>query len=335
MSSPKPTVYLLIGDDRFAMQAFLRTVSEMLGDETTRDMNTSRFAAPHVDLSELEAACLAAPFLAPRRLVILDHAERLLEGRDKYLAEAYWERFETLLLHLPETTALVLLEHIEPSKGGRRPKPTRLQRWAQAHDEKSFVRELFQPRGAAFARWVAQRCADLGGDIEPRAASLLADWVSEDPALADQELRKLLDFVDRSRPISAQDVERLTPYHGQANIFALVDALAERRTPEAQRLLHLLLQEERPEYAFAMFVRQFRLLLLAKEALRLGRPLRESIALPDFVLEKLSAQARLFSEQDLIEIYHRLLALDVADKRSLMPLDVGLDAFLAAITPAA
>ena len=83
-----------------------------------------------------------------------------------------------------------------------------------------------------------------------------------------------------------------------------------------------------------MIIRQFRLLLLAKESQRLVRPLQETISLPDFVLQKLAAQALLFSEQDLIQIYHRLLDIDLSDKRSLMPLEVGLDAFLAAITPA-
>ena len=330
MSEPKPTVYHLFGDDHFAMESFLQTLSAKLGDATTREMNTSRFAAPHVDLATLEENSLAAPFLASRRLVILDHAERLLEGRD----DSYWERFEAFLLRLPETTALVLLEMVQPPKGRRRSKPTRLQAWSQTHSERSYVREMFRPRGPAFARWIGQRCADLGGAIEGQAASLLAAWVSEDPALADQELQKLLDFVDRSRPIQVQDIERLTPYHGQANIFALVDALAERRPADAQRLLHHILQEEQPGYAFAMIIRQFRLLLLAKESQRLVRPLQETISLPDFVLQKLAAQARLFSEQDLIQIYHRLLDIDLSDKRSLMPLEVGLDAFLAAITPA-
>ncbi len=329
MTEPKPTVYHLFGDDRFAMESFLQTLSAKLGDEITREMNTSRFAAPNVDLAALEEDSLAAPFLASRRLVIVDNAERLLEGRD----DSAWERFEAFLLRLPETTALVLLEMVQPPKGRRRPKPTRLQAWSQAHPERAYAREMWRPQGPAFARWISQRCADLGGEIENQAASLLAAWVSEDAALADQELQKLLAFVDRSRPIQVQDVERLTPFHGQANIFALVDALAERRSAEAQRLLHLFLQEEQPGYAFAMIVRQFRLLLLAKESQRLGRPLKDAISLPDFVLQKLAAQARLFSEQDLIRTYHRLLDLDLSDKRSLMPLEVGLDAFLAAITP--
>jgi len=51
-------------------------------------------------------------------------------------------------------------------------------------------------------------------------------------------------------------------------------------------------------------------------------------------LKKLTGQARLFSEADLKHIYHRLLEIDLAEKRSDMPLEVGLDSFLASIASA-
>ena len=45
MANSKPTVYLLYGDDELAMADFVARLREKLGDPSTADLNTVRFAA--------------------------------------------------------------------------------------------------------------------------------------------------------------------------------------------------------------------------------------------------------------------------------------------------
>ncbi|NIS82409.1 MAG: DNA polymerase III subunit delta [Anaerolineales bacterium] len=327
MNRPAPTVYLFYGDDELAIDDIIQTMREKLGDPTTADLNTRRFSANEIDLGLLEESCKAIPFLSHRRLTIIENAERLS-------VDPEWRaRFHEFLESLPASAALVLIEDTTYYREKKQDYITSsdLYQWAQEHPEISFIQAHYVPRSGAFVKWLQERCQSLGGEIDLPAAQLLADWVAEDPLLSIQELAKLLDYVDRQRPIQRQDVEGLTPYRGQENIFAMVDALGQRESQQAQERLHKLLEDEEVRYVFAMVVRQFRLLILAREALNIGKMPKEALPAktPDFVVRKISAQARNFTSSELDSIYHKLLEIDLAEKTSRLDKVVALDSFIA------
>ncbi|MEJ2011574.1 MAG: DNA polymerase III subunit delta [Anaerolineales bacterium] len=326
MSDVAPVLYLLYGDDTFAMEEFLHALHGKLGDAPTASMNSQRFDARKFDLDLLLQACAQVPFLADRRLVILDHAESLPQSNE------FQAGFEPLLSSLHESTALVCLEHLpRPRRAHADWKRTRLRAWTDANPERSYVRLLARPRGPDFTRWIQNRAEALGGSFEPDAGQLLGEWVAEDPYLADQEVHKLLDFVDRQRAVTAADVEELTPFRGQGNIFDFVDALGQRDAQAAQLHLARVLQDSDTRYAFAMIVRQFRLLILAREAIDQGGDAAKVLSLPSFVVQRILSQARTFSAADLDRIYHELMRIDLETKTSQLDLDVALDSLIGAL----
>jgi DNA polymerase-3 subunit delta len=329
---PSRTVYLLYGDDDLAMGETLQQMEHKLGDPSLAAMNTQRFSAPGLDLPSLEAAAAAVPFLAARRIIIVHSAERLPSD------DATRTRFEQILDRLPDTTAFVLLEKVELPRYRRHEEEQKhlrscfLHQWAKAHPERSYVRKFEKPTGAEFVRWVSQRCQMLGGEIDGHAAAMIAELVAEDLHLANMELAKLLDFVDRARPIRATDVESLTPFHGQSDVFAMVDAVGLRDARRALAHLHRLLEENDPLYILSMIVRQFRLLLQAREALDGGRDPHQLMREKPFVIDKAIQQARNFSLAELETIYHELLAIDLSNKRGLSALPTSLDLLVARVT---
>ncbi|HMK08756.1 MAG TPA: hypothetical protein VK449_06950, partial [Anaerolineales bacterium] len=97
-----------------------------------------------------------------------------------------------------------------------------------------------------------------------------------------------------------------------------------------------LLAEEDPRYVFTMVVRQFRLLILARDALDRGLAPRQALAgppqrVPGFVADKVGRQALGFSLDRLVEIYRELLALDVASKSGRADLGLGLETLVATL----
>ncbi|HSB90446.1 MAG TPA: DNA polymerase III subunit delta [Anaerolineales bacterium] len=308
--APAPTVYILHGEDDLAISEFLARLIDKLGDPTSAQLNLTQVVGDQADLADVETACHSAPFLASRRLVIVRPLGKM---------GTPFTRLVQLLENLPPTTGLVLVE--AKSLGAESP----LLRWAESHGEQAFVRSFQPPRGAALVRWIVQRAERLGGQIQPAAADLLADSVAGDDRTAAQELAKLLDFVDRRRAVTPEDVESVTPVHGQSDIFAMVDALGQRNGRHALLHLHRLLEVEEPRYIFAMVIRQFRLLLLAREALDAGKSPRQALTLPPFVADKVAGQAVNFSLDRLEAIYHDLLDIDLASKRGRADLDVALD----------
>lgn len=333
MDRPPYTVYLFYGDDEFAIAEVIKQLRDRLGDPTTADMNTQRFSASSLDLGALEETCAAMPFLAHRRLVIVDNVELL--SRDKSWDENRKDRFFKLLDDLHESTAMVLIDYAEIQSSKKEDdfkKRSPFYQWAKANPNKAFIRKCSSPKSNAFLHWLMNCCRSLGGEIEPAAAHLLAKSVAEDLFLANQELTKLLDYVDRKRPIEINDVERLTPFHGQSDVFAMVDALGQRRGQEALQRLRRLLADKDPKYAFAMIVRQFRLLLRAREALDLGLNTQQVLGVHPFVVNKVSAQAGNFSLADLERIYHKLLSIDLATKTGQASVEVELDSLIATLS---
>jgi DNA polymerase-3 subunit delta len=311
-------VYLLFGDDELAIGEFVARLREKLGDASSISLNSQVFEGQSLDLSELAQAVQAVPFLARRRLAVVRHAGACLAG-PAYKQRLFFEALEAV----PPTTALVLVETSDSKAAAS------LQSWADAHPHTAYVRTFSSPKGEAFVRWLIERCKALRGQIEPQAANLLAELLADDPLLGDQELAKLLDFVGRSRPIREDDVRQLTPYHGQSNVFAMVDALGAGDGPRALALLHRLLEDESPRYAFSMITRQFRLLLQAREAMDDGRDPSTVLSLHPYVASKLTTQARQFTLPQLEVMYHFLLQTDLSIKSSFSEETVALDTLVA------
>ncbi len=78
----KPVVYILHGDDPVEIEKFIGALVARMGDPTLVELNFSRLDARSTSESELRTAAMAMPFLAERRLVVLDQAQiRLVKGK--------------------------------------------------------------------------------------------------------------------------------------------------------------------------------------------------------------------------------------------------------------
>jgi DNA polymerase-3 subunit delta len=85
-----------------------------------------------------------------------------------------------------------------------------------------------------------------------------------------------------------------------------------------------------------MIVRQFRLLLLAREVLDRGggaADVKQAVGVHAFVAGKIATQAKNFDRHSLLTIYRQLLSLDEAIKYGAVPAETALDMLVASFTP--
>ena len=328
MAEIPPTIYLLYGDHDLAFSEFLSRLREKMGDPSTADMNIETFPSSKLDLGKVEQVCISLPFLARRRLVIVEQPLRNLTNNELK------ENFYRLLASIPNTTALIIIERVDfTATRGKTPKAlNELIRWLEENQSSAYIKRFEVPRGSQFVQWIRQRAHELEGEIQPQAAHLLAELVVGDPHQAHQELSKLLDYVNRDRPIEVEDVEDLTPLKRQSDVFAMVDAMGQRNGPQALQWLRQLLVNDSPLYAFSMIIRQFRLLLLAKDAQVNQQDPQKALDVHPYVAGKIIAQARNFSQDDLEEIYHFLKDIDIASKTGKDNLEIALEGFVANLT---
>ena len=340
--SETPSVLILHGNDEFAIAAHIARLCAGLGDPSTAEMNIARFNGRlGLDFEALNTAVNAAPFLAPRRVMVLEHPSAAFpaaQARKKYIepleepqpttalpfANAR-KKFIELLDKAQPTTIIALVEYEELKRDHW------LLKWAILAGARAGVHAYNMPKRWEMPRWIESEAKKQGGKIEPDGAARLSEMVGEDTRIAAQELIKLLTYVNFERPIRLLDVEKVSSVSAQGSVFELVDALGQNDGKKAQHVLHQLLEDEEAFELWGMVIRQFRLLLQAREMLdehATTLDVQNTLGLRDFVAQKVCNQAGRFSLSALESIYHKLLAIDEGAKTSQVPLDLALDTLI-------
>jgi DNA polymerase III subunit delta len=331
MSKPNVTFYVLHGNDSLRLEEEVHKLRAQMGDSPDAAMNISEFEGEMDSAAEILNAAMSYPFLADKRLVIVKDLLSWItrKGAGESGKQAV-ERLVNVLPQLPEWSKLVFVERDKLPEGN---KILKLARELPTGYEKSFT----APKDST--QWILKRAADeYQVEIDPRAAQALASVTGDDLRRADNELAKLVDYVNGERPISEADVELLTPYVAEATTFQLVDAIAEGRGKAALDYLYRLIREkdEDPFKVYGMIIRQFRLMLLAKEHLALTGSragLKEALNTgSDFVADKTAQQSRRFSLTELEEIYRALQDYDLKMKTGRIDPPLALDMFIAGLS---
>jgi DNA polymerase-3 subunit delta len=315
--SESSSIILLHGTDEFAIASHLNELRAAMGDSSTAEMNIAQFDGhAGLDFEALNTAVNAIPFLAARRLVILAHPVAA------FSSPALRKKFNMLLANLPPTTTLALAEY-DFLKDDHW-----LMKWARSSMGKAKILVCMMPRRWEMTGWIQRETNKQGGKIEGEAAARLAEMVGEDTRIAAQEITKLLTYVNYARPVSVQDVEQVSIVSAQGSVFDLVDALGTGNGQKAQKMLHQLLESEDPFSLWGMVIRQFRLLLLAREVIESGgsqKEVEKALGIHSYVAQKVYDQARRFTMSALESIYHKLLKIDEGAKTGRVPLDLALD----------
>jgi DNA polymerase-3 subunit delta len=326
-------VVFLYGNDEFAIARRLAESVTIFTDPTSADMNTARLDARTMSEDDLNNAVNAMPFLAERRLVFLANPSA------RYSNPQARKKFLEFIDKVPPTAKLMIYENVDV-------KTYRDRLRQEKEDEKHWLVKWMKKAGLKLERfalpsqwemtgWIINNTKEQGGGIEQAAAAKLAEMVGADTRQAAQEVTKLLTYANWARPIKIQDVEAVSVSTAEPDIFAMVDALATGNGKAAQRLLHRLLENEDAFSLWGMVIRQFRLLLLAREVIEARggqREVEQALGVHAFVAEKVYGQAKRFTLPALEKIYHRLLEIDEAAKTSQVTLDLALDMLVVELT---
>lgn len=307
--------YLFHGDDKYSKRQTLDKLIAKQGDPQMVELNTTWLDGKMATPETIRAACSAMPFLAPVRLVLVE----------SYLASKPSKKdLDTLtdfLLSLPTFARLIFLEHKTVSVKNR------LRKLAES-DENGFAKQFELPKGNEINRWIRRAVKERGGQMAPQAVNLLAINVGSDLQALENEVEKLTLYKG-DQLIQVGDVEKLGVFSADANIFELVDALGNRNGKKAVELLQQSLSEgSEPFQLFAMIVRQFRLIIQAKECAEAGlRPddIANAVGMHVFVAKKVHKQAQSFSLDQLKRIYNYLLNIDIDAKTGKMEIGTALN----------
>lgn len=331
--------FILHGENELERSEQIADFKRKIGDDSVRDLNVTVLDGRKVTLGELRHAADAIPFLADKRLVVVEGLlARLTAGKGKAgegeeaPSGASKEFLNGLLAYLPQLPDSTRLIFVEAQSLKENHPVIKL----AARQAGKTVLEFKPPPPADLPRWIGARAKKQGGAIEPRAALLLSTLIGNDLRRLDQELIKLITYVDAQRPVTEKDVTLLVADAGQSSVFDMVDALGKRNGQLAMRELRRLIDRgESPLGLLAMIVRQFRLLIQVKEMQGRGAPpdqIVKTLGVHPFVAKKIGEQARAFRDMEQLEsIYRRLLDIDVEIKTGQTPDVLALDLLVAGL----
>jgi DNA polymerase-3 subunit delta len=311
-------LYILHGEDDFSLTKSLEEIKQGLGAPALLATNTTVLDGQQLSLDQLRTVGETVPFLAEKRLVIIQGLLERFEPQVKphrqrkmapsTVQESEYKSFAAALSNLPESTDLVLID-------GRIKSNNPLLKQLSA---KAEVRTFPLLRGDKLRQWIEREAAEQSASMSPQAVDLLAKLVGGNLWIMSNEINKLALFAS-GRRIEVEDIKAVVSSAQEANVFAMVDAILDFKAGVAEQLLEQLLQRGASSaYLLAMLSRQVRMIFQAKELRRQRKAeveIQSRLGLTsEFALRKTLEQAQRYPLERLKQVYRRLLQADLSIK---------------------
>jgi DNA polymerase-3 subunit delta len=325
-------LHVLIGEDDYSLRQALEDIKKDSGDPAAMMPNTTVLDGRTVTPEQLRNACETVPFLAEKRLVVVEGMLERFEpprknGRKKSSRPVnHTEEIKKIVgiaSAVPPFTELVFVS------GGIRAANPLLRELLKITRVQSFPRL----KSTQLGPWIEKRVKQSGGSISPPAVAALVRFVGNDLWTMANEVDKLV-LYSAGRRIEEADIKAVVSYTREERVWEMVDAVLESRGGVAQEALQQLLQQGMaPAYLLASLSSQVRTIFLVREMRASGQSRNEiqsKLGLnSDFQVRKAWEQSQKCSPTRLRELYHRLLDTDVSIKTGRLEGEIALEMLVA------
>lgn len=329
-------VYLFYGPEDYLRRAAARKIKELLLPGEAGDFDCTSLDGESVSPAEIASLSSMAPFLAARRLVLVN-GTRLFSGRKGTPESPGGEAGE-------EAAGAVRAEEAPLLKYLAAPNPYTclvLDAGEQVDRRKKIFKEIAKTgkvvefstlKTGDLTAWLEKKARQAGKSLAPGVSAQILARVGSSLQALSPEIQKLILYTGENTVITAEDVAAVTPASLEEDIFAVVDALGEGNPARAiAGVTRLVRQKQAPPAILGMVARQIRLILRTGEALGSGvsqAELPARLGIHPFVAKKMASQQRNFNRRQLITSLHRLHELDTAVKSGRQEFLPGMEMFI-------
>lgn len=232
-------VYLVLGDDERQKDEIAAALEQSV-DEGLRAFNVDRFQGGDTPLGGILDAARTLPMMAPRRIVIVRHAEQALQPKREQAGAALdAEALDAFIEQPPDHVSLVL---VSGPLDERRALTRRLL-------TRATVVRCGGIESVADARhWIRAKVAAADKQMEPDAIRLLAERIGPDANRLRDEVDRLLLYAGDAPAITAGDVRSVAGPAAAYDDWAVTRAIERGQTAVALRELGLALDQGAASY---------------------------------------------------------------------------------------
>lgn len=275
-------LYLLYGEEDYLRKKFRDDLKKaVIGDEPS--MNYAYYEGKGVSAEEVIAFADTMPFLAEKRMVIVENCNLNSEGNDD------WVKY---LENVSDTCCVVLVEKSIDKR-------SRVYKKCKEH---GYVVDLDLQKGAALISWVKRWLVEHQCAMADDTLQFFLERVSNHMNVIETELEKLRSYkmdpnltygeghLENEIMITREDVEKLTTETVENKIFQMIEAAAQGNQKIAFELYYDLLSlKEAPMKILILLTRQINALLVIKDGQRLGQEngdIAKAAGVPPFAVKK-------------------------------------------------
>ncbi len=307
----KKRLFLLYGQEQYLLEKNTEKIIQTYLQQEEMDLNLEVLESLPKDIFELLNKCETLPFMAEYRVVVLKNTG-IFESKDKAALELLAEK----IAKLPESTVLIIWEAMVD----KRKKLFKLFQDRGCAAEQNYLNEeqLIQFLGKWFYRYRLRIKASAVKLLLQRAGMELSSLLNECEKLA-----ALAEEVVTDEMVTAIVPERL-----ESKVFQLTDALGRKDRQAAMENYQVMLQNRESVTGILFMIgRQIRQISQTKILLEKRTPAAEIaklLGVQPFVLNKLTAQAKLFRMEELSRLLRELVQLEWNYKSGRADLETGI-----------
>lgn len=306
----------LLTGDSFLIKEFTAAIAKGLAVE--------RLAGSGLTLGDVLHTADQPSLLASQRLLLLENVSYFSSKKGYSPREE--EKLQAFLSAAGDPAAIIVFT---ASSIDKRLKPVK------AIEKSGWFVDCRPPKGNHLNNWINNRFKQLKVKADMEAVRELAFRCGKDLELMERECEKLAVYLNPGETLTRQIVSLLITVSGEADVFALTDAIGESQLDRAQEEFNRLIsQGHAPVYVLHMVARHFRLLYhysLAEQEGMGDANIASLMGLHPFVAKKLNQQHRKMSVRQLEAQLLKLSRLDEQIKTGVIDPVLGLGLFIAGI----
>ena len=279
--------YFLYGLESFYRVEIVQALTRQLITPDNRDFNLENFEARESSAGGWVGAAQTLSFMGGSKLVIVRNLhEKTLEDSDQ----------KTILDYVadPAPDSCLVITADKADRKRKIYKALTSQKGAVACEA---------PQEAGLIPWVKRRSRAMGYELQADAARKMVERVGAKPGILAKELEKVITYAGKTKTITGSMVAELVGEIKMENAFALTEALKEKKSEKALRLLQNQLDHgEDPVKILGLIAWQFRTLWEVKhyQAQKLGaRKIAELMGVKPFLVEKAVQYTKNFNRATL------------------------------------
>jgi len=302
-------VYLFWGKEDFLKEDILNRFKEKILDNLSEELNYKIFYADQITASVLINEMELLPFFTKHKLVVLKEAEKINQEEEEKIINY----LNTHNFNCGFSTLIIIFRD---QKKDEKPSPGLL----SVVQKIGKVVKFEPPNRDKIDQWINKKFMKNKKRIDPEALDYLFFLTGLDLRTISNELEKLDLYSAGKKLIKKEDVLAIIGGSEIIDIFKFLDCLGEKRLKDSLNGI-IAINNSNLFYLsiFAMIYRQFRLILQIKMFIlnKINNKLiKKELKLPEFVIEKLKIQAKLYQISELVNIYKLLNKAEIELKNS-------------------